>query len=149
MPEGIGAFKRHVDSEHGVYNKCMFDYDQLISRLKDKSVSIDVFVNSWNRKKILITEKVILAIIDAIKLCARLGIALQGHRDASNYPEIWHVPTSAGVGTFVHIINYAVRNNNKALENHFKNAVNVKLISQQLPKMIYWNVAIRLLLNVF
>ena len=45
-PDGMGAFKRHIDPEHGVHNKCMFDSDQLISRLKDKSVSIDVFVNS-------------------------------------------------------------------------------------------------------
>ena len=40
------AFKRHIDPEHGVRHKCMFDYDQLISRLKGKSVSIDVSVNS-------------------------------------------------------------------------------------------------------
>ena len=36
---------RDTDPEHGVHNKCMFDYDQLISPLKGKSVSIDVFVN--------------------------------------------------------------------------------------------------------
>ena len=38
----MGAFKRHIVPEHGVDNKCMFDYDQLISRLKDKGVSNDV-----------------------------------------------------------------------------------------------------------
>ena len=66
-------------------------------------------------------RKIILAIIDAIKLCGRLGIALRGHRDASKYhPEIGHAPTSAGVGNFVHIINYAIRNGNKVLENHLK-----------------------------
>ena len=30
----MGAFKRHINPEHGVHNKCMFDYDQLISRLR-------------------------------------------------------------------------------------------------------------------
>ena len=66
-------------------------------------------------------RKIILAIIDAIKLCGRLGLALRSHRDASKYhPEIGHAPTSAGVGNFVHIINYAIRNGNKVLENHLK-----------------------------
>ena len=50
-----------------------------------------------------------------------LGIAQPGHRDALKYhPEIGHAPTSAGVGNFVHIINYAIRNGNKVLENHLK-----------------------------
>ena len=71
--------------------------------------------------KVLNNRKIILAITDTIKLCGRLGIALRGHRDASKYhPEIGHAPTSAGVGNFVHIINYAIRNGNKVLENHLK-----------------------------
>ena len=71
--------------------------------------------------KVLNNRKIILAIIDAIKLCGRLGIALRGHRDASKYhPEIGHAPTSAGVGNFGHITNYAIGNGNKVLENHLK-----------------------------
>ena len=102
----MGGFKRHIDLEHCVHNKCMFDHDQLISHLKGKSVSIDVFVNS---------------LIGAIKLSGRTGITLRGHRDASKYhPEIRHAPTSTGVGNFVHIINYAVRNGHEVLENHLK-----------------------------
>ena len=42
----MGALRRHIDPEHGDHNKCVFDYDRLISPLKGKSVSIDVFVNS-------------------------------------------------------------------------------------------------------
>ena len=39
----MGAFKTHIDPEHGVHSKCMFNYDQLISRFKCKSaLSIDV-----------------------------------------------------------------------------------------------------------
>ena len=96
-------------------------YIRLISRLKAKSVSIDVSVNSLSNEKVLNNRKIILAIIDAIKLCGRLGIALRGHRDASKYhPEIGHAPTSAGVGNFIHAFNYALRDGNKILENHFK-----------------------------
>ena len=120
-PDGMGAFKRHIDPEHGVHNKCMFGYDQLLSRLKGKNVSIEVSVNSLSNEKVLNNRTIILAVTDAIKLCGRLGIALRGHRDASKYhPEIGHAPTSAGVGNFVHIINYAIRIGNKVLENHLK-----------------------------
>ena len=61
--------KRNKDPEHGVNNKCMFNYDKLISRLKGKSVSIDVSVNSLSNEKVSNNRKIILAIIDAIKLC--------------------------------------------------------------------------------
>ena len=94
-------------------------YIRLISHLKGKSISIDVSVNSLSNEKVLNNRKIVLAIIDAIKLCGRLGIVLRGHRDASKYhPETGHAPTSAGVGTFVHIINCAIRNGNQVLENH-------------------------------
>ena len=50
----MSAFKRHLDPEHGVHNKYMFDNDQLISRLKSKSVFIDVSVmNSLSKEKVL------------------------------------------------------------------------------------------------
>ena len=117
----MSAFKRHLDPEHGVHNKYMFDNDQLISRLKSKSVSIDVSVNSLSKEKVLNNRKIILAEIHPIKLCGRLGIALHGHRDASKYhSEIGHAPTPVSVGNFVHFINYTIRNDNKVLENHLK-----------------------------
>ena len=66
-------------------------------------------------------RKTFLAIIDAIKLCGRLGILSRCHRDPSKcHPEIGDAPTSTGVGNFVHIINYAIRNGNKVLEDHLK-----------------------------
>ena len=52
-PDGTDAFKRHIDPEHGVHNKCMFDYDQLISRLKSTNISVDVSVNSLRNEKVL------------------------------------------------------------------------------------------------
>ena len=120
-PDGMGAFKRHINPEPGVHNKCMFYYDQLISRLKGKNVSIDVSVNSLSNAKVLNNRKIILAIIDAMKLYGRLVIALRGHIDASKYhSEIGHAPISAGVGNFVPSINCAIRNGNKVLENYLK-----------------------------
>ena len=120
-PDGMGAFKRHIDPEHGVHNKCMFDFDQLISRLKGKNVSIDVSVNSLSNEKVLNNRKIILDLIDVVKLWGRLGVALRDDSDASKYqPKIGHVPTLAGVGNFVHIIIYALRNGNKDFENHIK-----------------------------
>ena len=87
--------------------------------MKGKSVSIDVSKNSLSKEKVLNNRKNILAIIDAIKLCNRHGIALRGHRDTWKYPpKIGNVSTSADVGNFVYTINYAIRNGNKVLENH-------------------------------
>ena len=111
--------------KHDVHNECMFDYDQLNSHLKGKSVSIDISVNSlmknWINEKVLNNRKIILAITDPIKLCGRIGIALCGHRDASKYhPEIGQTPILAGVINFVRIINYAIRSGNKVLENHLE-----------------------------
>ena len=60
---------RDIDPKHGVHNKCMFGYDQLISRLKSKSVSFDGSVNSLSNEKVLNNRKVILAIADAMKMC--------------------------------------------------------------------------------
>ena len=53
----MGPLKRRIDPENGMHNKCMFDYDQLISRLKGKSVSTDVSVNSLNNGKVLNNRK--------------------------------------------------------------------------------------------
>ena len=120
----MGVFKRHVDPEHSVHNKCIFDFDQFTFRLKGKSISIDVSVNSLSSENVLNNRKIILAITDTIKLCVRLGIKLcvrlgiklRRQRHASKYHlEMGHAPTSAGVENFVHIINYVVRNGNKFL----------------------------------
>ena len=42
LPDGMGAFKRHIDPEHDVHNKYMFNYDQLISYLKGRSIDVSV-----------------------------------------------------------------------------------------------------------
>ena len=50
-PDGMHAFKRHIDPEHGVHIKCIFDYDQLITCLKRNSVFIDASANSLSNEK--------------------------------------------------------------------------------------------------
>ena len=51
-----------------------------------------------------------------------MGIPLRGHRDDSQYhPEVGELATHAGVGNFVEILNFALRQGNKDLEDHLKN----------------------------
>ena len=51
-----------------------------------------------------------------------MGIPLRGHRDNSQYhPEVGEPATHAGVGNFVELLNFAVRQGNKDLEDHLKN----------------------------
>ena len=51
-----------------------------------------------------------------------MGIPLRGHRDDSQYhPEVRQPATHAGVGNFVELLNFAVSQGNKDLEDHLKN----------------------------
>ena len=66
--------------------------------------------------------RILLSIIDLLKTATRMGILLRGHRDDSQYhPEIEEPATHAGVGNFVELLNFAVRQGKKDLEDHFKN----------------------------
>ena len=76
---------------------------------KGKIVSGDVSISSVSSELISSNKIIVLAIIDAFKSRGQLEIVLRGHRDYSkNRPEICQVPTTAGMGNFVHIINYAL-----------------------------------------
>ena len=51
-----------------------------------------------------------------------MGIPRRGHRDDSQYhPEVGELATHAAVGNFVEILNFALRQGNKDLEDHLKN----------------------------
>ena len=66
--------------------------------------------------------RILLSIIDLLKTAARMGILLRGHRDDSQYhPEVEEPATHAGVGNFVELLNFAVRQGKKDLEDHLKN----------------------------
>ena len=117
----------------------MFDYDQLISRLKGKNLSTDVSVNSLSNEEVWNNRQTILAINDATKMCGWLGITLQGHKDASSYhlgiSQLLLMKEILSISLIMQLEMVI-----KFSKTIYKAAVNLKLISQQIPKMIYWNV---------
>ena len=120
-PAAVSSFKKHINAVKGVHSACMPKFYTMLSHMKGKSLPVNVSMNKVAREKIANNRKNLLSIIDAIKLCGRLGIALRGHRDSSKYhPAPSEIPDKPGVGNFVQIINYAIRNGNKVLENHLK-----------------------------
>ena len=57
-----------------------------------------------------------------LKIAGRIGIPLRGHRDDSQYlPGVGEPAPHAGVGNIVELLNFAVRQGNKDLEDHLKN----------------------------
>ena len=67
-------------------------------------------------------NRILLSIIDLLKTAVQMGIPLRGHRDDSQYhPEVGEPATDAGVGNFVELLNFAVCQGNKDLEDHLKN----------------------------
>lgn len=122
-PDASGAFKRHADPSDGIHAKCKLEFELFLSQMEGKSERIDVSLCNLKREKVITNRRVLLALIDAVMLCGRLNISLRGHRDDSRYhPEIGSSTSKPGVGKFVNIINYAIRNGNTDLKNHLKNA---------------------------
>ena len=57
-----------------------------------------------------------------------MAIPLRDHRDDSQYhPEITEPATHAGVGNFVELLNFSVRQGNKDLEDHLRNCSSMEL----------------------
>ena len=51
-----------------------------------------------------------------------MGIPLRGHRDNSqNHPEVGEPAIHVEVGNFVELLNFAIRQVNRDLEDHLKN----------------------------
>ena len=90
------------------------------SEMAGKVVPVDVQTvqTSEQTKK---NNRILLSIIDLLKIAGRMGILLRGHRDDFQYhPELEKLATHAGVGNFVKLLNFAVRQGNKDLEDHLK-----------------------------
>ena len=67
-----------------------------------------------------------------------MAIPLRGLRDDSQYhPEIGELANHAGVGDFVELLNFAVRQGNKDLDDHLKIAAVGKPISPKQLKIIF------------
>ena len=61
-----------------------------------------------------------------------MGILLRGHRDDSQYhPHVGKPATHARVGSFAELLNFAVRQGNKDLEDHLKNCSSKKKLYLQ------------------
>ena len=57
-----------------------------------------------------------------------MAIPLRDHRDDSQYhPEVTEPATHAGVGNFVELLNFSVRQGNKDLEDHLRNCSSMEL----------------------
>ena len=75
-------------------------------------------IDKHARKTVVENRKMLVSIVDAIKLCGCQGIALRGHRDDSKYhPEVG----SFSQDNFIKLLNFRVRAGGKVLEEHLKN----------------------------
>lgn len=116
-----GGFRRHVNAEAGIHSKSMKNYGNFLKEMAGQvaPVNVQVVQTTTQTKK---NAKILISIIDTIKTVARMGIALRGHRDDSQYlPEVEEPATHGGVGNFVEMINYAVRHGDNDLKDHLEN----------------------------
>ena len=65
---------------------------------------ISQIMTSSSKAKIIENRKRIVPIIDTIKLCGRLCIALRGHRDNSQYYSDVGTSSSGQVGNFIELL---------------------------------------------
>ena len=83
------------------------------------SVNVQVIQTSEETQK---NYRISLSVIDLLKSAERMHIPLRGHRDDSQYhPEVGEPATHTGVGNFAELLNFAVRQGNKDLEDYLKN----------------------------
>ena len=104
----------------GVHSESMKNYSRFLNEMTGKvlQVNVQVVQRSEQTKK---NNRILLSINELLKTAERMGIPLRGHRDDSQYhPEVGEPATHAGVGNFVEILNFAVRQGNKDLEDHLK-----------------------------
>ena len=114
-------FKWHLNEISGIHSESMKNYSSFLNEMTGKVVPVNVQVVQTS-EQIKKNNRILLSIIDLLKTAGRMGIPLRGHRDNSQYhPEVGEPATHAGVGNFVELLNFAVRQGNKDLEDHLKN----------------------------
>ena len=115
-------FNKHERSLDGIHKFCDEAMTTFLKVFLQKELPISVMVNNMNKQKKKENTSVLVPIIDSIILCGRLGIPLRGHRDDSfSYPNAGEYASTAGVGNFIEIINFAIRRGDKCLEDHYRN----------------------------
>ena len=105
----------------GMHCESMKNYSSFLNEMAAKVVPVNVQVvqTSEQTKK---NNRILLSITDLLKTAGRMGIPLRVHRDDSQYhPEFGEPATHAGVGNFVELLNFVVRQDNKDLEDYLKN----------------------------
>ena len=117
-------FKRNVNAINGIHSESMKNCSSFLNEMAGKVVPVNVQVvqASEQTKK---NNRILLSIIDLLKTAGQMGIPLRGHRyDSQYHPEVGEPATHAGVDNFVELLNFAVRQGNKDLEDHLKNCSN-------------------------
>ena len=114
-------FKWHLNEISGIHSESMKNYSSFLNEMTGKVVPVnaEIVQTSEQTKK---NNRILMSIIDLLKTAGQMGIPLRGHRDDSQYhQEVGEPATHAGVDNFVDLLNFAVRQGNKDLEDHLKN----------------------------
>ena len=110
-------FKWHVNAISRIHSESMKNYSRFLNGMTGKVVPVNVQVVQTS-EKIKENNRILLPTIDLLKTAGRMSIPLRSHRDDSQYhPEVGEQATHAGVGNFVELLNFSVRQGNKDLED--------------------------------
>lgn len=129
------SFKQHAGvgtgQKKGLHDSTSTLFTSFLARMSGQIQSIDVLVDNNLRKTIAENRKKLVPIIDTIKLCGHLALALRGHRDDSKYhPEVGSY-SEGRVGNFIELLNFRIRAGDIILEEHLKTcAKNASYISK-------------------
>lgn len=104
-----------------------------MSEVSGKSLSVDLLLSNTRQAKIKEAHNALGPIIDTVALCARMGIALRGHRDDSQYHPSPGGYSKGQVGNFIRLIHFAVRHGDMDLDKHLRSAPkNAKYLSKTI-----------------
>ncbi|XP_046861158.1 52 kDa repressor of the inhibitor of the protein kinase-like [Xenia sp. Carnegie-2017] len=94
-PDAKACFKRHIGlsskalTRAGLHESTRNKYLSLVGQASGEGLQIEVLIDEHKQQVIRQNREKLVSIIDTIKLCGRLGLALRGHRDDSSYhPEV-------------------------------------------------------------
>ena len=115
------CFRRHSESKTGIHSKSMDNYQEFLKQISGKKDPVEQQLSKSTVKQVDKNRKVLLSIIDAIKTIGKMGVPLRGRRDDSRHqPDVGEASNHPGVGNFIELINFAVREGNKTLGHHLK-----------------------------
>lgn len=79
---------------------------------------IEVIIENNVKKEVEASRSKLRSTVDTVLTCFRLGLPFRDHRDGSQYHREIGSFSSGGVGNFVELLNFRVRDGNKVLEVH-------------------------------